>query len=153
VQYHIIISSFCINTNVSCVHPLSNTRNCNPSDCICKSTASNGKRPFLWWKANKYQQIHNILSTTDHMQLTFTTCLRIFLLYFSFIFESCCCSFVLLEVATCCCSFMLHVATNLIRIVLVSRQPVLGSTHPNFLYFFSGKETCTFLFFWKMYLD
>jgi len=47
-----------------------------------------------------------------------------------------------LFLASCCCSFLLRVAVNLICVSLVSFQPVLLSTLPNFSHSFCGQTMC-----------
>jgi hypothetical protein len=54
---------------------------------------------------------------------------------------------------SCCCSFFLHVAANFISIFLVSRQLVLLSALPKFLYSLCGQKWCTRLFLWKKFIS
>ena len=54
-----------------------------------------------------------------------------------------------LFLASCCCSFLLHNVANLICILSVSRQLFLLSTLPKFIHSFCGQEVCIRLF-WKM---
>jgi hypothetical protein len=130
---------------------------------FCKSTASNGKRPFSDERhisISRYTTLSVPLTTWSHRQhylsqvKPWKTCFVI--VYWSLESSSMSSSFIssiiqqyfgilLFILVTCRCQLDLYLLSFL--------QPVLGLTHSKLLHSFCGQERCTWLFVWKMYLD